>query len=131
MSLKSGQSLLEVLFASAVATIGLVALVQVATRSVSNSTSAKQRTEATAYASRAMECVRNNKETRTWVSFSGNPGNGCCGTTTPYTCSISSTNSTVVPSPGPNAKPAFRVNVVVTVGWGPESVVQTSDFYLY
>ncbi|MEK7163793.1 MAG: hypothetical protein AAB768_01465 [Patescibacteria group bacterium] len=69
LRLRSGQILIELTIALAVAMVAILALVQSATKSVSSSTFSKSQTQATQYASEAVEWLRNQKNI-SWPDFS-------------------------------------------------------------
>jgi len=67
----------EVIIAFAVATIAILGLVQVATKSVANAGAAKRAAQATAYAMEGMEWVTGQKYTVGWADFWGKTGTWC------------------------------------------------------
>lgn len=76
MKLRPAQVLIELTIALAVAMVAILALVQSTTKSVSNSTFSKSQTQATQYASEAIEWLRNQKNA-SWPDFSGKSGRYC------------------------------------------------------
>jgi len=71
MKLRPAQVLIELTIALAVAMVAILALVQSSTKSVSNSAFSKSQTQATQYASEAIEWLRNQKNS-SWPDFSTN-----------------------------------------------------------
>lgn len=69
MKFRPAQVLIELTIAMAVAMVAILALVQSTTKSVSNSTFSKSQTQATQYASEAIEWLRNQKNA-SWPDFS-------------------------------------------------------------
>lgn len=69
MKFRPAQVLIELTIALAVAMVAILALVQSTTKSVSNSTFSKSQTQATQYASEAIEWLRNQKNA-SWPIFS-------------------------------------------------------------
>ena len=69
MKLRPAQVLIELTIALAVAMVAILALVQSSTKSVSNSAFSKSQTQATQYASEAIEWLRNQKNS-SWPDFS-------------------------------------------------------------
>jgi hypothetical protein len=66
---KPGQILTELLIALGVATVAVVAMVQLATRSLSNASFSKSQSQATAYASAGGEWLREQRTTLGWDQF--------------------------------------------------------------
>jgi len=75
--MKTGQAIVEIVIAFAVATIAVLAMVQVATKSLSNAGAAKRAAQATAYAMEGMEWVTGQRDLNTWSIFTGKSGNYC------------------------------------------------------
>lgn len=75
--MKKGQAIVEVIIAFMVATIAVLGLVQVATRSVANAGAAKRAAQATAYAMEGMEWVTGQKYTVAWSDFWDKIGDWC------------------------------------------------------
>ncbi len=71
MKFRPAQVLIELTIALAVAMVAILALVQSATKSVSNSTFSKTQTQATQYATEAIEWLRSEKN-KSWPDFSTN-----------------------------------------------------------
>ena len=69
MKLRPAQVLIELTIALAVAMVAILALVQNTTKSVSNATFSKSQTQATQYASEAVEWLRSQKNA-SWPDFS-------------------------------------------------------------
>lgn len=69
-----GQSLIEVVAAIAVISVGILAIVKVTTKSVSNTTFARNRAIATKYAQESLEKVREYRDKNSWVIFTANCG---------------------------------------------------------
>lgn len=69
MKNRGGQAIVEVIIAFAVATIAVLGLVQVATKSVANAGAAKRAAQATAYAMEGMEWVTGERDTSDWQTF--------------------------------------------------------------
>jgi hypothetical protein len=67
--LKKAQVLIEVIIAFAVATVAIVALVQVAIKSAANSGVASRRSVATSFARQGSEWVRQQREKIAWSDF--------------------------------------------------------------
>lgn len=129
----SGQIIIEMLVAVAVISVGLLALVQLATKSVSNAGSAKRQSQATAYAQEGMEWISNQKDNVVdWTKFyslvNPNPYNLGYFPTSPQditnlgsvsTSAIGTTEysrTVTFSSPGAN-----QVDVLVTVSWWDSS----------
>lgn len=74
---KPGQLVVEALIAVAVISIGLLAMVQLANKSISNSGMSKRQSQATAFAQEGMEWVRNQKLTMGWAVFKNYIGIYC------------------------------------------------------
>lgn len=70
--LRSGQMLVEVLLAIAVAALVLVGLAQLSTRSLSTSNFSRSKSQADVYAQEGVETVRNERNTRGWSDFFAN-----------------------------------------------------------
>lgn len=68
LRLRSGQILIELTIALAVAVIAILALIQSATKSVSNSTYSQNQSQATNNITQAVEWLRNEKNT-SWPDF--------------------------------------------------------------
>lgn len=75
--MKHGQAIVEIVIAFAVATIAVLAMVQVATKSLSNAGAAKRAAQATAYAMEGMEWVTGQKYTVNWSNFWSKTGDWC------------------------------------------------------
>lgn len=73
----SGQVMVELLLALAVSALALVAMTQVATKSLSNSGYSRNRSDANKYAVEAIEWIRAQRSTHTWPVFSGLSGLKC------------------------------------------------------
>ena len=67
--LKSGQTIVEVMVALGMATIALVALAQIASKSVANSGLAKRQTKASYLASQIVENIKLKKSLLGWTGF--------------------------------------------------------------
>ena len=133
-AVRQGQAIVEVIIAFAVAVVAIVGLVSVATKSVSNSGVSKRQSTATAYATQAMEWVRQQRDVMSWTDFAEKVSapSYCLGSTLPAPTSwpgaaascggclvISNTEFTrciTLSSPGAN-----QVQAIVTVTW-PEGV---------
>lgn len=78
--MRNGQAIVEVILAFAVATIAILGLVQVATKSVANAGAAKRSAQATAYTMEGMEWVTGERATSDWQTFfnRGNPVTTYC-----------------------------------------------------
>lgn len=75
MKKKSGQSLLEVVMAMAIAVVVISGLVSAVTLAVRNSTFAKNQTLATKYAQEGLEKVRAYRDQNDWMTFTSGCGN--------------------------------------------------------
>lgn len=76
-----GSTLIEVMAAVGIAIVGLMALVQLGTKSINNSGFSARQSQATVYASQALETVRLRKEQLGWTRFRSSYGGGnYCGT---------------------------------------------------
>ncbi len=75
--LVSGQVMVELLLALAVSALALVAMTQVATKSLSNSGYSRNRSEANKYAVEAIEWIRAQRSSHTWSIFSALSGSKC------------------------------------------------------
>jgi Tfp pilus assembly protein PilV len=92
-----GQSLFEVILALAVSAIVLTGIVSLTSRSVSTSTSSKNKSQANRYAREAMEYIRTQKGLLGWSAFvtTAQPGDWCLSSldfTKHYSCTTSSTD---------------------------------------
>jgi Tfp pilus assembly protein PilV len=81
--MKKGQLMIEVIIAISVAMVAIVGLVQVATRSVNNSGSARRQSEATTYGTEALEWVVAQKDLKGWEDFEDKAGTYCFGVSPP------------------------------------------------
>jgi len=88
--LNKGQSLYEVVFAIAIATLVMTGVVVLSTSAVRNSTFSKNKAEATKYTQEASEWLRGQKDAN-WDNLAGNLGaNKCLGSLNwSAACSIS------------------------------------------
>lgn len=77
MKARAGQAMVEIIIAFAVATIAVLGLVAVATKSLSNAGAAKRAAQATAYAMEGMEWVTGQRYTVSWTEFFGKTGTWC------------------------------------------------------
>ncbi len=86
--MRKGQTIIEVMTAVGIAIVGLLALVQVGTKSVNNAGYSSRQSQATSLASRGLENVRLKKEELGWLKFKStynvgpvcgeNLNAGCC-----------------------------------------------------
>lgn len=74
--------MVEVILAIAVAVIGVLGLVSLSTKSVSNSGFSKRQSVATSYAIQGMEWVRGRRDVEDWTIFSSRSGTYCLSDTT-------------------------------------------------
>lgn len=65
----SGQSLVEVVIAISVIAIGILAIAKVATKSISNTTFARNKALATRYAQDTIEKIRQYRDKNNWEKF--------------------------------------------------------------
>jgi Tfp pilus assembly protein PilV len=133
MLFKNGQSILEVLVGIGVALVALLAIVQIANKSVTNSGFSKRQSVATAYAIEGMEWIKSQRQADTWSTFYGRGSNGgttyclngltwvagnCSGATitgTEYIRTATLTTSLVTPPPtGPTNQ---QLTVTIDVVW--------------
>jgi|SRR3989344_1337147 len=70
--MRVGQAVVEVLIAMGIVTVALLALIQVATRSVSNSGQSKRQSVATAYAQEGLEWIKRQRSVVAWSNFYDN-----------------------------------------------------------
>ena len=119
-----GQSLIEIVAAIAVISIGILAIVKVTTKSISNTTFARNRALATKYAQDTVEKIREYRDRNNWETFKADCNDetklGLTVVPTPFTrepiaCSGSDDNSR---------------NIVVIISWSDaagnhESRIQT------
>ena len=106
LRLRSGQILVELMLALAVVAMGMIGLVQVSTRSINNADFSKNQSEATNYASAAIECARAQRSALGWQTFFAAPTIGTCGTLpSNYTRDVKFTPS------------GSEVKIDVTVSW--------------
>ena len=75
---RSGQVLIELLIALGVAVMAIAALVQIATKSLSNAGFSKSQSGATAYAVAANEWLRGQRSSLGWDIFFGKAGQAYC-----------------------------------------------------
>lgn len=75
--IRSGQILVELLLALAVATVTIVALAGVTTRSVSNAGFARSQSQASSLASEAIEWIRGYRDQNGWSNFNFLNGDYC------------------------------------------------------
>ncbi|KKS77646.1 MAG: hypothetical protein UV74_C0013G0165 [Candidatus Woesebacteria bacterium GW2011_GWB1_43_14] len=121
---KSGQSFFELLVAVAIVSITLIALVSLATKSVSNSTYSRDKTLSTRYTQEALEWLRGERD-KDWNSFyskaTGGSGSTYCmsdvgaGLQTgscPMIPDTTFTRTITLISPGINS-----VEAIVTTSW--------------
>lgn len=131
-----GQAVVEVLIGVGIAAVALLALIQVATKSVSNSGLAKRQAVATAFAVEGMEWVKSRRQIEPWSAmYNRDPAGGgssifclnampanlaslssaCSGTigTTEFTRRVTFTSAVVTPPAGGNE----QVTVVAEVSW--------------
>lgn len=106
----SGQSLIEVVIAISVIAIGILAIAKVTTKSISNTTFARNKALATKYAQESMEEVRNLRDSQPatfFISDTSCDDTQSLGTLVIFTlvrdCSLSGDGKTM--------------SVVVTVNW--------------
>lgn len=78
--MRNGQMLVELMLALAVVAMVMIGLVQVSTRSISNADFSKNESEATSYASAAIECAMAQRSAMGWQAFFAAPTIGSCGT---------------------------------------------------
>lgn len=136
--MKRGQMLVELLIALGVATLAIVALVSITTRSVSNAGYSQRQSTATAYATQAMEWIRSQKNTD-WQTFSAHSGLYCLNSLAwtagacPATKVLDSgtfARDVTISSPTPQ-----QIQAVVTVSWSEASkdfsTKQTTIFSRY
>jgi len=136
--MKTGQAIVEVIIAFAVATIAILGLVQVATKSVANAGAAKRAAQATAYAMEGMEWITGERDSTDWQAFYARSGLYCisvlawgspCGPigTTEYSRTVTMTPGVV--------NSVQQMTVTVTVSWNEGSRIatesQTSEFTAY
>lgn len=134
-----GSMLLELLIALAVATLAIVGLVSLTTRSISNAGYSKRQSTATAYASQAMEWIRSEKNAD-WQVFSAHSGTYCLNSLT-WTVHTSCTAKTLDSNTFSRevvltAPTAQQIQAVVTVKWRETgthdfSINQTTIFSRY
>lgn len=141
---KWGQTIIEVLVAVGVVALGLLALVQVATKSVANSGFSKRQAVATALAVEGMEWIKGQRSGLDWEDFyksSGSynlnsfPGSwtgwvaGVCSGSVPgmiYTRCVTMAAEAVTPVPGPGPV-VQQLRVVVDVTWDESGRVAKSS----
>jgi len=75
-----GQILVELMMALAVVAMVMIGLVQVSTRSINNADFSKNQSEATSYATAAIECAMAQRSALGWQVFFAAPTIGACGT---------------------------------------------------
>jgi len=75
-----GQILVELMMALAVVAMVMIGLVQVSTRSINNADFSKNQSEATSYATAAIECAMAQRSALGWQVFFADPTIGACGT---------------------------------------------------
>lgn len=150
MKFQKGQVLVELLLAFAVSSIALVSMAQVATKSLSNATYSKSRSEANKYAVQAIEWVRNQKKQTQWATFMTYNNNYCLnqdlttGTVTFLNMNPSCAPTLMADSGSPTIftrrvifTPTVATNqqqVVVTVSWpdkGPGSIQSSSQTIIF
>ena len=110
LRLRSGQIIIELVIALAVAMVAIVALIQSTTKSVSNSTFSKSQTTATEYATEAIEWLRSEKN-KSWPDFSAKDGSYCLNTldwNSPSPCTTGEFKKDLVKTAD---------NLTVTVSW--------------
>ncbi|OGD09881.1 hypothetical protein A2395_01355 [Candidatus Amesbacteria bacterium RIFOXYB1_FULL_47_9] len=142
----TGQMIIEVVIAFAVVAVALAGLVQIATRSTTNSGAAKRQAVATAHATKPLEFLEGEKEILGWEAFKATyNGNKCfdgvaifnfasCAITgTEYTSTLGFTNSSTIPTGG--GYPVEQITIVSQVTWREGSntlkSVQTKVFTRY
>lgn len=122
------QALVEMLIAIAVITVALVAMVGLATKSVSNATFTKNQSLALNIATQTIECVRKNRQLYSWAVFRDSPTTGCPTAPPPPEFSL-------VTNPTLSAGPPEKMTMEVIVGWednkGTHQSVQTTEFIDY
>jgi|SRR3989344_1644719 len=134
--MKRGAMLVELLIALAVATMAIVGLVSLTTRSISTAGYSKRQSTATAYANQAMEWIRSEKNAD-WQAFSTHSGSYCLNSLvwTTGSCpkildSGTFSRGVVISSPAPQ-----QMQAVVTVSWSEAgkdfSAKQTTIFARY
>jgi len=64
-----GQVLIELLLAVVLSSVALIGMAQIATKSLGNIGSSKNRSDANQYAVQAVEWIRNNKNQMGWTAF--------------------------------------------------------------
>lgn len=119
-----GQMLVELLIALGVATLAVMALVSITTRSISNAGFSKSQSTASSYATGAMEWIRPQKNSD-WQTFVARAGQTYCindlvwpaqaGSCTAK--SLAGTFSREVKLTVISAGPVQQVEAVVTVNW--------------
>lgn len=129
--------LVELLIALGVATLAIVGLVSITTRSISNAGYSKRQSTATAYATQAMEWIRSQKNTD-WKNLTDHIGVTYCLNSLAWTTgscpkvldSGTFSRDAVISSPAPG-----QIQAVVTVKWSEASkdfsAKQTSVFARY
>ncbi len=138
MKFKIGQVLIELLLAFAVSSVALVGMAQIATKSVSNATYSKTRSEANKYAVQAIEYIRNTKNTLGWATFALITGDKCMSQlslATSGTCGTTTITGTNFIRYATFDNVAGQKTVTVTVSWpeqaGSQKSVQTIIFKQY
>ncbi len=132
---RAGQAIVEMVIAFAVATMAVLGLVQVATKSVANAGAAKRAAQATAYAMEGMEWITGERATSDWQTFYGRSGTYCisvlawgstCGSieTTEYSRTVTMTPAVV----NSVQQVTARVNVSWSEGARTATETQTSIF---
>lgn len=121
--MKTGQAIVELIIAFAVAVVAVVGLVAVATKSVSNSGVSKRQSTATAYATQGMEWVRGQRDVLGWGGAGGfyaKAGTFCLNTlawNSMPCAAITGTEFTRTVVMSQVAGPPQQVQTVVAVTW--------------
>ncbi len=128
LRLRSGQMLVEIVLAIAVAALVLVGLAQLSTRSLNTSDFSRSKSQADAYAQGSGEWIRNQRSSLGWTAFYASPvcGPSCGDLGNGYTRNAAFTK---------DAGPPEKVTVTVTVSWVGSgktfNVKQTAVFNQY
>lgn len=120
--MRSGQILIELLLALAVATVTIVALAGVVTRSVSNAGFARSQSQASNLASEAIEWIRGYRDENGWSNFSFLNGDYCLrdldwSTLGPPTCPPITVSGTDFTRKANLVAHGSSTDVAVTVTW--------------
>ena len=132
---KAGNTIIEVLVATAVVGVILTALAVSMSSSIQNSAEAQYREIATRYAQDAMETIRKDKTILSWNSFSDNSHNGtwCTPTASSFTglttLTVTTSESAVATRcsgyrPSGNSNTYYRIVTMSNVGGSVKVVVK-------